>query len=75
MFDIIRMIDGIDVYHSMCAGKDLAVQMLFISLATILWAFDIEKAVDARGDPITPLHGDPDLVDNGIVVYVEPSAS
>ncbi|KAF7790516.1 hypothetical protein EIP86_001472 [Pleurotus ostreatoroseus] len=58
-----------------CAGKDLAVQMLFISLATILWAFDIEKAVDARGDPITPLHGDPDLVDNGIVVYVEPSSS
>ena len=55
---------------SVCAGKDVANQILFITIATLLWAFNIEKAVDACGEPIIPPHGDFDLVDNGVAVYV-----
>lgn len=57
-------------FYSICVGRDVANQMLFIFLASIIWAFKIEKAVDACGNPITPAHGDLDLMDAGIVVYV-----
>ena len=56
---------------SICAGKDVANQILFITIATLLWAFNIEKAVDPCGEPVIPPHGDFDLVDNGVAVYVK----
>lgn len=58
--------------YSICAGKDLAAQTLFISLATILWAFNIENALDANGVAIIPPHGDMDFIDDGVVVCVRP---
>ena len=49
-------------------GLNFANQALFINFATILWAMDVLKAVDATGKEITP---DPNnLVDAGVVVYV-----
>ena len=62
-------------FHSICAGKDLAAQTLFISLASILWAFNIENAVDADGQAIIPPHGDMDFIDDGVVVCVRSLAS
>lgn len=49
----------------MCVGKDAANDVLFISFATMLWAFNIEKAVDADGQPIVP--SSEDFVDEGLV--------
>lgn len=62
----------VNVNHilSICVGKDVANQSLFIALASMLWAFNIEKAVDADGKPINPPHGDLDVIDDGVVVYV-----
>ena len=51
-----------------CVGLNFANQVIFINIATALWALDIRKARDAHGHEITP---DPNaLVDAGVVVYV-----
>lgn len=50
----------------MCIGKEIANQALFINIATILWAFDIDKALDAEGRPIVPSRTD--CIDEGLVV-------
>lgn len=51
----------------MCIGKEVANQALFINIATILWAFDIEKALaNAEGRPIVPSRTD--FIDEGLVV-------
>ena len=53
----------------MCVGKDLANQTLFIDFATLLWACNIDKAIGADGNPITP--SQTDFVDEGVVMYVQ----
>ena len=55
----------------MCVGKDLAIQSLFINIACILWAFNIDKALDNEGRPIVPSRSD--CIDEGLAVYVPPS--
>lgn len=50
----------------MCVGKEVANQALFIDIATLLWAFDIGKAVDEDGQIIVPSRTD--VVDNGLTV-------
>ncbi len=51
---------------SICVGKDLANQSLFIDIATMLWAFDITKALDVNGEAITPSVSD--FIEEGIVL-------
>ena len=36
----------------MCTGQHVAMSSLFINIARVVWAFDIEPAVDANGKPI-----------------------
>lgn len=37
-----------------CQGTHVAERSLFLGIARLLWAFDIEKAVDAEGKPVWP---------------------
>lgn len=37
-----------------CPGKQLAENSLFITIARVLWAFNISKATDKHGQEITP---------------------
>lgn len=53
----------------MCVGKDLANQTLFIDFATLLWTCNIDKAIGADGNSITPSRTD--FVDEGVVMYVQ----
>ena len=50
----------------MCIGKDVALQTIFMNIACILWAFNIEKALDQTGEPIVPSRTD--CIDEGLVV-------
>lgn len=45
---------------------NVANQALFIDMASMLWACNIEKALDASGKPIVPSRTD--CVDEGLVV-------
>ena len=49
-----------------CIGMYLANQALFIDFASMLWAFNIERACDSSGNLITPSRTD--IVDEGLVV-------
>ncbi|KAF8909744.1 cytochrome P450 [Gymnopilus junonius] len=61
-----RFLDGTpDDTHSMghasfgfgrrvCVGQHFANQMMFITIATVLWAMNIDKACDSDGNPIKP---------------------
>ncbi|KZT54436.1 cytochrome P450 [Calocera cornea HHB12733] len=50
-----------------CVGRALAKNSLWISIACVLWAFDIEKGVDEHGVEVTP---DPlDFIDHGVTVW------
>jgi hypothetical protein len=49
-----------------CVGVAFANQSLFIDFALLLWAFKIEKAVDAHGNEILPSLTD--VIDAGVVV-------
>lgn len=60
------VIDEFYLHTRMCIGKDVANQALFIDIATLLWAFDIEKAIDKDGKIIVPSRTD--FVDEGVVV-------
>jgi len=40
-----------------CAGRDFALQSVFINIACILSTFDIGMATDSQGQPITPSGG------------------
>lgn len=51
-----------------CVGMNVASQSLFMDIACILWALDIEQATDSQGNRIVP--SKVDCVDNGIVVWV-----
>lgn len=37
-----------------CAGKDMALDTVWIAIASVLSVYDISKAVDDHGNPITP---------------------
>ena len=52
--------------NRMCIGKEVATQALFIDIAAMLWAFNIETAVDLNNQPIIPSRAD--CVDEGLVV-------
>ena len=52
-----------------CAGMDFANQTLFITIASILWALNIEKARESDGTPIMPARDE--FVDLAVVVYVD----
>jgi len=45
---------------------NLANQALFIDIACLLWAFNIEKAYDENGQVIIPSRTE--MIDSGIVV-------
>lgn len=47
---------------------NIANQALFINIASVLWAVNIEKAYDANGEIIIPSRTD--CVDEGLVAYV-----
>ncbi|KAI0088576.1 cytochrome P450 [Irpex rosettiformis] len=53
-----------------CVGMHFADQALFIAIATMLWAFDIQPPVDERGAVIMPSKDE--LVDSGLVVQPPP---
>ncbi|TDL16829.1 cytochrome P450 [Rickenella mellea] len=53
-----------------CVGMNVANQALFIDIASILWAVNIEKAVDANGKLIIPSRTE--CVDEGLVVRPVP---
>jgi len=49
-----------------CTGKEFANNTIFMTIATTLWAFNLEKVKDESGKEITP---DPnDCIDEGLVV-------
>ena len=54
--------------HSICAGYNFAMQSLFITIATMLWAVNIEKHTDADGNSITPPRDA--FTDTGMVMFV-----
>ena len=54
--------------YRICVGKDVANAALFINIATILWASNIEAATVADGHPIVPSRED--FSDGGIVMCV-----
>ena len=55
-----------DSFSRICLGMHIANQALFIDIASILWAVNIEKAVDKNGSVIVPSRTD--CVDEGLVV-------
>ena len=49
------------IYHSaltngcsICPGKEVATQALFIEFATFLWAFNVRAPLDATGKQVLP---------------------
>lgn len=54
--------------YSICLGMNIANQTLFIDMTRILWALNIEQAIDIQGNPIVP--SKIDCVDEGLVVCV-----
>ena len=54
------------VWVRICIGMHIANQVLFIDVASLLWAVSIEKAVGADGKPIVPSRTE--CVDEGLVV-------
>ncbi|KAI0793004.1 cytochrome P450 [Irpex lacteus] len=53
-----------------CVGMHFADQALFIAIATMLWAFNIEPPLDDQGHAVMPSKDD--LVDSGLVVQPPP---
>ncbi|KAJ3558639.1 hypothetical protein NM688_g803 [Phlebia brevispora] len=49
-----------------CPGKHYAYRSLFITISSMIWAFDIRKAKDAEGNEVTP--SVTELVDEGVSV-------
>lgn len=49
----------------MCQGMHIADRSMFFAIARMLWAFNIEKAVDAEGREVTP---DQDALTEGFLV-------
>jgi len=53
-----------------CIGMHIANQALFIDIASLLWAVDIDQAIDAKGRAIVPSRTE--CVDEGLVVRPVP---
>jgi len=53
-----------------CVGQDIAKNALFTIIFTLLWTFNIEKAKDVDGTPITPDKND--LCVHGVVTIPAP---
>ncbi|KAJ0312229.1 hypothetical protein COL516b_001301 [Colletotrichum fioriniae] len=53
----------------LCQGTHIADRSLFLSISRLLWAFNLEKAVDAEGVEITP---DADDLTDGFLVQPKP---
>lgn len=53
----------------LCQGMHIADRSLFLSISRLLWAFNLEKAVDTRGIEIEP---DQDDLTEGILVQPAP---
>ncbi|KAI3393066.1 hypothetical protein diail_4775 [Diaporthe ilicicola] len=53
----------------LCQGMHIADRSLFLSISRLLWAFNIEKAVDAQGIEIVP---DQDELTEGVLVQPKP---
>lgn len=51
-------------------GKDLAVQTLLMDVATLLWAFEIEPALDTEGRPMVPSNSSDAFEGQGVVMRV-----
>lgn len=49
----------------LCQGMHIADRSLFLAITRLLWAFDIEKTVDAEGREVTP---DQDELTDGLLV-------
>ncbi|TFK67282.1 cytochrome P450 [Pluteus cervinus] len=56
----------------LCVGMNLAVQSLFINVATLLWAANVEPAYDQNGQIITPTNTPTGWVDEGGVIRPAP---
>lgn len=54
-----------------CVGNAVSNNTLFVNIATLLWAFNIEKAKDEKGEPITPDVNN--FIDHVNIKYVFPS--
>jgi len=53
-----------------CAGYHFANQVLFIHMATMLWAFEFKIPLDSKGHPLTPSADK--CIDAGVVVLPAP---
>ena len=53
----------------LCQGMHIADRSLFLGIARMLWAFNLEKAVDAEGHEVVP---DPDELSQGFLVHPKP---
>lgn len=53
----------------LCQGMHVADRSLFLAISRLLWAFRLEKAVDAEGKQIVP---DPDNLTQGFLVQPMP---
>ncbi|ROW04275.1 hypothetical protein VSDG_00895 [Cytospora chrysosperma] len=60
---------GFGAGRRLCQGLHIADRSLFLSIARLLWAFNLEKAVDERGEEIMP---DPDNLSQGLLVHPRP---
>lgn len=52
-----------------CQGMHIADRSLFLGIARLLWAFNIERAVDANGHEVVP---DPNELTQGFIVHPKP---
>ena len=44
----------LNTYHRICLGRHIATTSLFIDIASILWAVNIDPVKDEAGKPIIP---------------------
>jgi len=64
------MSDENNFVASACAGKSMAMDTIWIAIASILSVYNITKAVDERGNVITPQV----KLKPGTVQYVHPTS-
>lgn len=55
-----------------CSGIQLAERILFLAIAKLLWAFDIEPGIDENGNRIKPDISSERAYSTGTIVYAEP---
>ena len=60
---------GFGICRRVCQGMHTAERSLFLAMSRLLWAFDIEPALDSNNTKIMP---DPDKYTQGFLVELEP---